>query len=212
MTELEAKNIRFDMELAWRAIELARNTSWKSLQIEVILVAGLIGVQHIDDSFCVTILGLVALAGITWFGIKISLRQIHPLLQNDKRLKHWRKELNLKLDTERDDKLARNERGQQQRSLLDVLWRTHWTSVYVVWMQLVILGFAILYLLIRGGIAVVLILALAMLVVLAWDYHQEYRIVKKIRENIDKEVKLWKGDENHEEQQSETVQTRSHSV
>ena len=67
------ESVRLAMDLAWRDHHHAREQTWKALQTEVALAAGLIGINwQIQNIYATVLTGVIVLI-VSFFGILISL-------------------------------------------------------------------------------------------------------------------------------------------
>lgn len=71
---LEQESVRLAMDQAWRDHQHTRDQTWKVLQMEFLLAAGVIGVTwQIDNQYVLIAAGILIL-GVAACGIQITLR------------------------------------------------------------------------------------------------------------------------------------------
>ncbi len=72
--KVDPESIRLAMDLAWRDHHHMREQTWRALQMEAVLVAGLVGIDwRIQNIYATIAAGLLVLA-VAPFGIQITLR------------------------------------------------------------------------------------------------------------------------------------------
>ena len=74
MKEVESENIRIAMDEAWRDHQHTRDQTWKILQMEFLVVAGVVGANWQLESSLATVVAAVFVCVITLCGIQITLR------------------------------------------------------------------------------------------------------------------------------------------
>ena len=73
MQEPDKESIRLAMDQAWRDHHHARNQTWKAVQIEVLLAAGIVGVDFQLENFGATLAAGILVIIASMFGVMISL-------------------------------------------------------------------------------------------------------------------------------------------
>jgi len=72
--EPEQESIRLAMNQAWQDHHHTRDQTWKALQAELVICAGVIGINWQIQSFWLTVLSGILLFIVTLCGIQITLR------------------------------------------------------------------------------------------------------------------------------------------
>ena len=73
MQEPEQESIRMAMDQAWRDHHHARDQTWRAVQIEALLAAGIVGVDFQMENFGATLAAGILVIIAAMFGIMISL-------------------------------------------------------------------------------------------------------------------------------------------
>jgi|GEM_PF-3506962 len=73
-SEADKESIRLALDKAWQDHHHTRDQTWKTLQAEIVLVAGLIGVDFKIESLIASIIVGILVVLSTIFGIQITIR------------------------------------------------------------------------------------------------------------------------------------------
>jgi hypothetical protein len=139
----DPESIRLAMDLAWRDHHHMREQTWRALQIEAVLVAGLIGIDwQIQNIYATFAAGLLVLI-VAPFGIQITLRHRQGEIRKFTHITNCEEALGLHTD----DLLPRKT-TQLPSSLrfIDAFRpNVHNTSAFILRMHIAIILFSILY-------------------------------------------------------------------
>jgi hypothetical protein len=141
--EADADSIRLAMDLAWRDHHHMREQTWKALQIEAVLVAGLVGVDwQIQNVYATIAAGLLVLL-VAPFGIQITLRHRQGEIRKFTHITNCEEALGL----HRDDLIPRAmARIPSPVRFIDAFRPSvSNTSVFILRMHIAIMLFSILY-------------------------------------------------------------------
>ncbi len=72
--EADRESIRLAMDQAWRDHQHTRDQTWKALQIEFLIIAGIVGANWHLQSPVVTVVGAVFVLIVVLCGVQITLR------------------------------------------------------------------------------------------------------------------------------------------
>ena len=72
--EAERESIRMAMDQAWRDHQHTRDQTWKALQIEFVIIAGIVGANWHLQSPVVTVVGAAFVVVVVLCGVQITLR------------------------------------------------------------------------------------------------------------------------------------------
>lgn len=154
--ELSAESVRLAMQLAWQDHQHAREQTWKALQIEAVLGAGLVSIdiQYHSPVSTGFVAGLVIAAAFT--GILISLqhrklerRKFFHIMNCEEALGLHRADL---IPTEEQANEGNKEflaRLPAPTSLRAILWGKGNTSVFILRMHIAIILFVVILLVTR---------------------------------------------------------------
>jgi|WetSurMetagenome_2_1015567.scaffolds.fasta_scaffold511612_1 hypothetical protein len=138
--EAEKESIRLAMDEAWRDHQHTRDQTWKALQIEFLLVVGVVGAIWQLNSLAVTIMGTLFVLLVTLCGVQITLRHRNTV---------ERRKFNHILNCEEalglhDDKLIANVTMPVPISIYDAFNPCKGnTAIFILRMHLVIMVFAL---------------------------------------------------------------------
>lgn len=138
-------SIRLAMDLAWRDHHHMREQTWRALQMEAVLVAGLVGIDwQIQNIYATIAAGLLVLVAAP-FGIQITLRHRQGEIRKFTHIINCEEALGL----HRDDLLPPNSISLPKSVRLIDAFRPSVsnTSVFILRMHIAILLFSILYVL-----------------------------------------------------------------
>ena len=147
---LDTESVRLAMELAWRDHHHARDQTWRAVQMEAVLGAGLVTVDTQFGNPVSTLAAAVLVVLAALFGILISLhhrelerRKFIHIMNCEKYLGLLREDLIPSYD---DDKMS-GVKLPQTFSFWEVLnpWR-HSTAIFILRMHIAIMLFAIIVL------------------------------------------------------------------
>jgi len=141
--EPDKDSVRLVMDLAWRDHHHAREQTWKALQIEAALAAGLVGIDWRFQNHLATLLTGVLVSFAAIFGMLISMH--HRRVERNKFTQIYNCEKFLGLH--REDLLPQSGTGiPVPVRLFDVFrFSVQNTSAFILRMHFAILAFAFIY-------------------------------------------------------------------
>lgn len=144
------ETVRLAMELAWRDHQHARDQTWRAVQMEAILGAGLVTVDTQFKSAVSTLAAAILVVLAALFGILISRhhralerRKFIHILNFEKYLGLSRKDLIPSYD---DDKIGGVKRPEEFSLWAVLNPRLHNTAIFILRMHIAIMLFAIIVL------------------------------------------------------------------
>ncbi len=139
-SNLENESVRLAMDQAWRDHHHTRDQTWKVLQIEFLLIVGIIGADWLLDSLILTIVSAALVAIITVCGIQITLRH-----RNRVEVNKFNHIINCEgfLELDREYLIGKMDRPNKIkiRDALNPIKGN--TSLFILRMHLAIMGFAL---------------------------------------------------------------------
>ena len=146
-SESKSSSYRLLMEMSWKDHLHTRTQTWKSLQIESFLAAGLLGVDLSmkDEQHLATILIGILVMFASYFGAKISIHHRYVMIKNFDHIKKCEEKLGLTntivLESHEPTEIK--------------LWhafdpRENNTAVYILRMHIALIIFAIVFVILRS--------------------------------------------------------------
>lgn len=146
-TNVDKESIREAMKLAWSDHQHTRDQTWKALQIEFILVLGVVGANWQINSNLISIISIVFVCLIVLCGIQITIRHRNKV-EITKFIHILNCEEALSLHTE---KLISGVKPPDKIKVLDAFNPLKGnTALFILRMHIVIMGFALFILLSRS--------------------------------------------------------------
>jgi len=143
----EPANIRAAMDAAWRDHQHTRDQTWKALQAEFVIAAGLIGVNWELQNSAFAVFSCVLLSFVALCGIQITLRH-----RNKVELLKFEHILNCEeaLGLHRPSLISKVKMPKEIRFFWDVVnpWK-HNTALFILRMHCAVFLFAVLFLVTR---------------------------------------------------------------
>lgn len=146
MKEVESESIRIAMDEAWRDHQHTRDQTWKALQIEFFIIAGVIGANWQLESSLATIAAVIFVLVITLCGIQITLRHRNKVeITKFEHITNYEEALGL-----HQEHLISDVKLPEKITIRDVFNpKKGNTSLFILRMHFAILGFALFILLFK---------------------------------------------------------------
>lgn len=145
MQEPEQESIRIAMDQAWRDHHHARDETWKVVQIEVLLAAGIIGVDFQLENVGATVVAGILVIIAAMFGVMISLhhrkleiRAFTHIINCEKALGLYRQDLISGVSPPSEIKIWH----------VFFFWKVN-TALFILRMHVAIIAFAVVFVVVR---------------------------------------------------------------